>query len=299
MTAETTDTHANAARPGPVGLVGLGHMGMPVASTLARAGFEVVATSRSADARAAIEAQGMVTVASPAALAAEARIILVCVFDTAALEHVVRGDNGLLAGLAPGTVVIDLGTSAVDATIALAAAVESAGGDYIDAPVSGGTRGAAAGELTVFAGAKPEVLEHARPVLEALGRVNPMGGVGSGQSTKAINQLILAQTLVAVAEGLSLAQRLDLDPARVRDALAGGFADSRALREHGRRMVEQDFEPGGSVAVFLKDLRLVRELVERRDIDMPGLATAYERYERAAKDGYAGLDQAAVFKLYD
>ncbi|MDR3435720.1 NAD(P)-dependent oxidoreductase [Telmatospirillum sp.] len=281
-----------------VGVIGLGRMGLPIARTLISAGFDVVATSRSASSREAAKADGLFIVDTPAAVAAETGIILISVFDTAAVEAVIRAQDGILSSLSKGSVVVDLGTTAVSATRALADELAERGSSLVDAPVSGGTRGAAQGSLTIMAGGSSAAIEKVRPVFECLGRLNHMGPVGAGQSTKAVNQLILGQTLIAVAEGITLARGLGLDPAAVREALLGGFAESRVLAEHGKRMVEENFTPGGSVAVFHKDLRLVEALAHETKLDLPGLRLAEKSYAHAMSNGLAGSDQSAVVQLY-
>lgn len=281
-----------------VGLIGLGRMGLPIAKTLMAAGFEVVATSRSLGSREAAKGAGVLIVDTPATVALHVEFVLISVFDTSAVEHVVRGEDGLLSTLSEGTVIVDLGTTGLDATLVLAEQVTRRAAMFVDAPVSGGTRGASEGRLTIMAGGTQAAIEKAGEVLKSLGKLNHMGPVGAGQSTKAVNQLVLGQTLVAVAEGMTLARRLNLDPAAVREALLGGFAESRVLLEHGKRMVESNYTPGGSVAVFHKDLRLVRDLAEGIGLRLSGLLLAEYKYNQAMSRGMAGLDQSAVVELY-
>lgn len=281
-----------------VGLIGLGRMGVPIAKTLMTAGFEVIATSRSLESREVAKEAGVSIVDTPAAVASCVKFILVSVFDTSAVEHVVQGEDGVLSTLTEGTVVIDLGTTGLDATLVLAEQIAQREAMFVDAPVSGGTRGASEGRLTIMAGGTQAAIEKAGEVLKSLGRLNHMGPVGAGQSTKAVNQLVLGQTLVAVAEGMTLARCLGLDPAAVREALLGGFAESRVLLEHGKRMVESNYTPGGSIAVFHKDLRLVRDLSEGIGLHLSGLLLAENKYNQAILLGMANLDQSAVLELY-
>lgn len=274
-------------------------MGLALARTLAAKDFEVIATSRSAASRSAGRMDGITVVESPADVCEGASVILLSVFDTAAVQSVVCGDGGILTSLADGAVVVDLGTTAIAETLHLADKVRQRGGMFVDAPVSGGTRGAREGSLTIMAGGSVDAVEKASAVLRCLGRLNHMGAVGAGQSTKAVNQLILGQTLIAVAEGLILARRLGLDAAAVREALLGGFAESRVLAEHGRRMVTDNFTPGGSIAVFHKDMAMVRDLVERMGLPLTGLLHAEQRFAASMEAGLADLDQSAIVKLYD
>jgi 2-hydroxy-3-oxopropionate reductase len=225
--------HKPLAQHPTVGVIGIGRMGLPIVKTLKRAGFDVVATSRSQASRASAAAEDIKVVDTPCGVAEKATLILISVFDTAALEEVIQGEDGLIDSLQAGSIVIDLGTSAISETLKLATLIEDAGAFYIDAPVSGGTRGAAEGKLTIMAGGEHSAIDAARPVFEALGRLNHMGRNGAGQNTKAINQLVLGQNLIAVAEGMTLAKQLGLDPRQVREALIGGFAESRVLIEHG------------------------------------------------------------------
>lgn len=281
-----------------VAVIGLGRMGLPIAERLYRNGINVIATSRSAETRENARKAGFAVVdAIPQAVAA-ASTLLVSVFDTAALTATLTGTEGIFASARKGTVIVDLGTSDVDETKQLAAEAEKQGYFYVDAPVSGGTRGAEGGTLTIMAGGRPEAIAQAQPILDILGRTNHMGQSGSGQSTKLVNQLILGETLVAVAEGLNLAIALGLEPGRVREALLGGFAESRVLREHGQRMVDQNFEPGGSVAVFSKDLGLVEKASAQLPVSFPGFDVARSVYRRAVETGLSNRDQSIIFECY-
>lgn len=281
-----------------VAVIGLGRMGVPIAERLYRNGINVIATSRSAETRENARKAGFAVVdAIPQAVAA-ASTVLVSVFDTAALTATLTGTEGIFASARKGTVIVDLGTSDVDETKQLAAEAEKQGYFYVDAPVSGGTRGAEGGTLTIMAGGRPEAIAQAQPILDILGRTNHMGQSGSGQSTKLVNQLILGETLVAVAEGLNLAIALGLEPGRVREALLGGFAESRVLREHGQRMVDQNFEPGGSVAVFSKDLGLVEKASAQLPVSFPGFDVARSVYRRAVETGLSNRDQSIIFECY-
>ncbi len=281
-----------------VAVIGLGRMGLPIAERLYRNGINVIATSRSAETRENARKAGFAVVdAIPQAVAA-ASTVLVSVFDTAALTATLTGTEGIFASARKGTVIVDLGTSDVDETKQLAAEAEKQGYFYVDAPVSGGTRGAEGGTLTIMAGGRPEAIAQAQPILDILGRTNHMGQSGSGQITKLVNQLILGETLVAVAEGLNLAIALGLEPGRVREALLGGFAESRVLREHGQRMVDQNFEPGGSVAVFSKDLGLVEKASAQLPVSFPGFDVAQSVYRRAVETGLSNRDQSIIFECY-
>ncbi len=200
-----------------IGFIGLGLMGRPMSLNLMNAGAALTVFDVIPAAVEPLAARGMTAAASPAAAATAAEVIVVMVSDTPAVEAVLLGANGVVAALAPGKLVIDMGTTAVPATRRFAAAVAETGGEYVDAPVSGGALGAEGGTLTVMAGGSEEAVGRAMPFLEVLGgRVTHVGAVGAGQVAKAANQVIVGINIVAAAEALTLARRAGVDPERVR-----------------------------------------------------------------------------------
>lgn len=284
-----------------VGFIGLGLMGKPMARHLAAAGAEMTVASRSPGPVEELAAEGMTAAATPREVAAACDDIIVCVTNTPAVDAVLHGDGGLLAGLRKNTLVIDMGTTQVAETRAWAKEVEAAGGSYVDAPVSGGQVGAAEGNLTIMAGGSDAAFARALPLFEAMGRkITHMGDTGAGQVTKAANQAIVALTITAVAEALALAKRCGVDPDKVREALAGGFASSRILELHGKRMAEGNFEPGGRATVQRKDVIQGLELAEQAGIALPSLAFNKTLWDRLIdKKGWGDLDHSAIFKLID
>jgi 3-hydroxyisobutyrate dehydrogenase-like beta-hydroxyacid dehydrogenase len=223
-------------------------------------------------------------------------IIALSLSDTAAVEAVVFGADGLVRELSPGALIIDFGTSSVTATRRFAERLA-----WVDAPVSGGQVGAEAGNLTIMAGGSEANFSRALPVLQAVGkRVTHLGPPGAGQVTKLANQLIVAQTIDAVAQALRMAELAGLDSATVRTALLGGFAESRILDLHGDRMVRRDFAPGGRAALQLKDVRLICELAESLGFDSPTLRNSLAQWERMVGELKLGdLDHSGLFRLYD
>jgi 3-hydroxyisobutyrate dehydrogenase-like beta-hydroxyacid dehydrogenase len=222
------------------------------------------------------------------------------VTDTPAVEAVMDGPDGLLARLRPGTVVVDMGTTAVLATRALAERVRAAGGAWVDAPVSGGQVGAEAADLTIMIGGAAADVARVRPVLEVLGRrLTHVGDVGAGQVAKAANQVIVGLTIGAVAEGLALARRAGVDPARVREALMGGFAASRILDLHGQRMVEGRFAPGARATTQRKDMDQALALAATLGLDLPATALNRDLYDRLIAAGGGGLDHAALIEVLE
>ncbi len=283
-----------------IGFIGLGLMGAPMARNLARAGAEMVIYNRSRAKVEALAADGMTPAESPREAAERAEVVVLMVTDTPAVERVMEGPDGVLEALRPGLLVIDMGTTRVATTRRLAEAVRAGGGEFVDAPVSGGEVGAVEGTLTIMAGGSDAAFARARPLFEAMGRnINHMGEVGAGQVTKAANQVIVGMTLDAVAEALALAKHAGVDPGRVRRALTGGFADSRILELHGARMVDGAFEPGGRAEVQRKDMAQALELAQQIGLDLPGLARNLELWDAMLARGWGGLDHSAIFKLID
>jgi 3-hydroxyisobutyrate dehydrogenase-like beta-hydroxyacid dehydrogenase len=281
-----------------IGFVGLGNMGRANARHLHEAGAEVIVWNRSdAPAEAAV-ALGMKRAPSLPDLARTIGPGTLCINLTLTdvVDQVVFGPGGLIEGLHPDALIIDFGTTGVPETQAFAKRVH-----WIDAPVSGGQVGAEAGNLTIMAGGTEANFQRALPVLQAVGQnITHMGASGSGQVTKLANQLIVAQTIDAVAQALRLAELSGVDPALVRQALLGGFAESRILNLHGDRMVRRDFTPGGRSTLQLKDVRLICQLANSLGFHSPTLDNCRAQWESFVheKNG-ADLDHSGLFKLYE
>ncbi len=283
-----------------IGFVGLGLMGFPMCSNLIKAGANVVATTRSSGPLDAIAKAGAKTVTSPRAVAEKVDTVITMVANTNAVEAVLGGDEGIPKGLRPGSLVIDMGSTAVTKTRGFAAQVEAAGGAYVDAPVSGGTLGAEGGNLTIMAGGEEVALERVRPVLDVLGaRLTHVGAVGTGQVAKAANQVIVGLNIGAVAEAMMLAAHAGADLAKVREALTGGFADSRILEMHGQRIIDGAFKPGAKAQTQLKDLVQALELAAELGIEMPATSLSRGLYNKlVAMDGEE-LDHSALIRVLD
>ena len=282
-----------------IGFIGLGLMGRPMSVHLMRAGAAMTIFNRSRGVVDELVRFGMRAASSPREVAERSEIVLLMVSDTPAVEAVLTGDDGVIAGLRKGAVVVDMGTTAVAATRALARQVRAAGGDYVDAPVSGGQLGAEAATLTIMAGGSEEAFARLTPVFETLGRtVTHVGGVGAGQVAKAANQVIVGVTIAAVAEALALGQRAGVDSDRLRSALMGGFAASRVLEVHGARMAQGNFQPGGKVVTHRKDLEQALGLAADLGLDLPTTALVRDLFDRAATRGDGELDHSALYRLY-
>lgn len=278
--------------PRSVAVLGLGLMGRPVARRLLAAGFDVRGWNRSP-----LEPSLVEGIPRVAALeeAAGAEICLLILADSDATDEVL---GRLDPHLHPGHLVLDMGSSDPSRSVAHAARLRARGIGWVDAPVSGGPEGAAAGTLAIMAGGAEDDVARAQPVLAALGgNVVRVGGPGAGHTVKIINQLIVGLTIEAVAEALTLAEKCGLDPRLVQQALEGGFADSKILRIHGARMIARRYIPGGRAATQLKDLRMALDLASRAGIRLPHLESAASLYETLIARGGGELDHSALHSL--
>jgi 2-hydroxy-3-oxopropionate reductase len=281
-----------------IGFVGLGNMGRANARHLHEAGAEVIVWNRSdAPAEAAI-ALGMKRAATLPELAREVGPGIICInlTMTDVVEKVMFGEVGLVEGLHPDALIIDFGTTGVPETKEFAKRV-----NWVDAPVSGGQVGAEAATLTIMAGGSEANFQRALPLFQVVGKnITHLGPSGSGQVTKLANQLIVAQTIDAVAQALRLAELSGVDSALVRKALLGGFAESRILDLHGDRMVKRAFEPGGRATLQLKDVRLMCELADSVGLDSPTLKNSLAQWEKFVHEkGFGDLDHSGLFRLYE
>jgi len=280
-----------------IGFIGLGVMGAPMARNLLDAGHDLQIHRVKERSQGLVDA-GATAATSPAAAATGADVVILMLPDTPDVDAVLHGEDGVLAGLAQGALVIDMSSISPVQTEQFAAEVTGAGGQYVDAPVSGGEVGARDGALTIFVGGDDAAVERAMPLLEILGaRITHLGAAGAGQATKVVNQVIVALTIEAVAEGLALGEASGIDPERVRAALDGGFASSRILDLHGQRMVERDFDPGFRLRLHRKDLRLAQDSAAHRGLALPGTETVAAQMDEAISRQWQDLDHSALFRL--
>jgi len=281
-----------------IGFVGLGNMGAPMARHLCNAGAEMIVWNRSRERLDAAVALGMRAAETPSEVAKLVGPGVICInlTETAIVEAVVFGESGLNDCLDRSALIIDFGTTGVPATRRFAESIR-----WVDAPVSGGQVGAESASLSIMVGGDAESIAQARPILETVGkRVTYLGPVGSGQVTKLANQLIVAQTIDAVAQALRMAELAGVDPALAREAMLGGFAASRILDLHGDRMVRRDFVAGGRAALQLKDVRLICELAESIGLESSTLKNSLERWEELVqRQGKGDLDHSGLFTLYE
>ncbi|MFL6662092.1 MAG: 2-hydroxy-3-oxopropionate reductase [Rhizobacter sp.] len=285
-----------------VGFIGLGIMGAPMALHLVDAGHQVFVHTRS-KVPDSIAASRATPCASGEEVARHADVIFTMVPDTPDVEAVLFGEHGVAAGLrGSGTrkIVVDMSSISPMATKAFAKKIDEAGADYIDAPVSGGEVGAKAASLTIMCGGDPAVFEKVRPLLEKMGRnITLVGGVGDGQTTKVANQIIVALNIAAVGEALLFASKAGADPAKVRQALMGGFASSRILEVHGERMIKRTFAPGFRIRLHQKDLGLALEGARELDVSLPQTANAAQLMQACAAHGMGDLDHSALVRALE
>lgn len=283
-----------------IGFIGLGNMGWPMSCHFQDAGADLIVWNRSeAKAKQAAE-RGMNVATDPATLAEAVGDGFICLNLTH--NHVVSGIVDILeSALQPGVTVIDFGTTGYRETLGFGERLRAKGGEWIDAPVSGGQVGAETGDLTIMAGGTDKVFQRATPLLDVVGgRVTHMGKPGSGQVTKLANQLIVAQTIDAVAQALRMSELAGVDASLVRDALRGGFAESRILELHGERMVNRNFTPGGRSELQLKDVRLMSDLADEVGLDSSTLKNSLNQWERFVEEmGNGDLDHSGLFKVYE
>jgi 2-hydroxy-3-oxopropionate reductase len=259
-----------------------------------------VVWNRSPGPAAELAAAGAEAAATPAALAARCDVVITMLLNTEVVEQVVLGPDGLAAGLRAGATYVDMSSISPLGTRRIAARLAAQGVDSLDAPVSGGEGGARDGTLVIMVGGPEAAFARVRPLFEALGTsIVHVGDTGAGQVTKACNQLVVGLTIDAVAEALLLARAAGVDPARVRDALLGGFAQSRVLDLHGARMLEGRFAPGFRAPLQLKDLAIAAELGAASGQPLPGTDTALRLYRAMVDAGHGDLDHSGLYVLLE
>jgi len=283
-----------------IGFIGLGIMGRPMALNLLEAGFGLVVHSRSPGPVDALVAVGAERGANPEDVASRSDVVITMLPDTPDVELVLLGERGVVGGTRAGSLVIDMSTIRPLAAKDLAEAFEPRDVSMLDAPVSGGERGAIEGTLSIMVGGSATAFDRGRPILEVLGsNVVHVGPAGAGQVAKACNQLVVAATIQAVAEALVLAKKAGVDPARVREALLGGFAGSKILEVHGQRMLAGDFQPGFRSVLHRKDARIIRQTAEELGSPVPSFEIAAEALEHLVEVGRGDLDHAALVTLLE
>ena len=278
-----------------IGFIGLGIMGRPMALHLVDGGYAVTVWNRTRSKMQALVERGAAAGESPKDVAARSDITITMVADTPDAVDVILGTEGVLHGAKRGSVVADMSTISPVATCEIARRLGERGVEMLDAPVSGGERGAIDAALSIMVGGKPEVFERVLPAFQKMGKqIVHLGASGAGQVTKACNQLVLSLTLLGVAEALTLARKAGVDPAKVRAALLGGFAQSRVLELHGQRMLDRNFEPGFRTRLYHKDMGIVMETGRSAGMPLVGGALAAQLYQIAMNQGLGEKDYSVL-----
>ena len=281
-------------------MVGLGAIGLPMAVNLHRAGYALQVHTRSRTAERAPDLEGAVSCASPASVAQNVDVLLVCVSDDSAVEEVLFGADGAAASLRKGSVVLDCSTIAPATAIACAERLANAGVHYLDAPVTGGTEGAIAGTLTLLVGGEAEALDRARPLLEVIGSsIHHFGSVGMGQQVKAVNQVLVAGSYAAVAEAIALGQRLQLPMDAVVTALKQGAAGSWALSHRSTAMLEGEYPLGFRLDLHHKDLNIALSSGREVGLEMPVTHLVQQLEAELISRGYGNEDVSTLRRFYD
>ena len=282
-----------------IGFIGLGIMGKPMALRLVRAGFPLVVHNLSRPSVDELVEAGADAASSPREVAERSDVVITMLPDSPDVEAVVLGKDGVIEGVREQMLLIDMSTIAPSTARHVHAQLAEHNVEAIDAPVSGGEPAAVDGQLSIMAGGSDAALERAEPIFAELGKATThIGGPGAGQVAKAANQVVVALTIQAVAEALTLADNADVDPARVREALLGGFAQSKILEAHGEKMLEDRFEPGFRIALHRKDVGIALDTARDQGVALPATAQVAELFNALIAQGAGDRDHSALVTLY-
>lgn len=280
-----------------IGFIGTGIMGKPMAQNLLNAGHTLLVSTHFDPAPAELLESGAIALANPREVAQESDFIIVMVPDTPQVESVLFGENGVAEGIGPNKVVIDMSSISPTATKTFAEKIKAAGAQYLDAPVSGGEVGAKAATLSIMVGGSADTFERALPLFKAMGKnITHVGGNGDGQTAKVANQIIVALNIQAVSEALLFAAKNGADPAKVREALMGGFASSKILEVHAERMIKGTFDPGFRINLHQKDLNLALQGAKELGINLPNTSNAQQVFSTCVALGGGNWDHSALIK---
>ena len=280
-----------------IGFIGTGIMGKPMAQNLQKAGHTLFFSEHFEKTPADLLGEHGIGLANPREVAQEAEFIIIMVPDTPQVDDVLFRADGVAAGVTAGKVVIDMSSISPTATKVFAEKIKATGASYLDAPVSGGEVGAKAATLSIMVGGCPKAFERVLPLFQAMGKnITHVGANGDGQTAKVANQIIVALNIQAVAEALLFAAKNGADPAKVREALMGGFAGSKILEVHGERMIKGTFDPGFRISLHQKDLNLALQGAKELNINLPNTANAQQVFSTCAAIGGSNWDHSALIK---
>ncbi len=282
-----------------IGFIGLGIMGKPMARNLLRAGYELVVLNRSRAPVDELVADGAAAGTTPRDVASRSNVVITMLPDSPDVEAVALGPDGIAAGIKDGALWIDMSTIAPATTKRVAAELAAKGVTSVDAPVSGGEKGAIDAALSIMIGGSEDAFARAKPIFEALGKnIVHVGELGAGQVTKACNQIVVGVTIEAVAEALALAEASGVDPSKVRAALLGGFAQSKILEVHGQRMIDRAFNPGFKSRLHRKDMNIAANAGDACGLDLGAAKLVRERFDALIERGDGEKDHSALRTLY-
>ncbi len=283
-----------------VGFVGLGIMGRPMALNLLKSGHEVTVWARRPESMAALLDAGAQGAANPAAVAAQADVVFSMVADAPDVREVMLGAQGVVQGKHPGLIAVDMSTIPPAAARSIAADLSEQGVTFLDAPVSGGEVGAIAGTLSIMVGGDQAAFDRVQPLFAGMGKnVVYIGASGAGQVAKAANQILTGIGVLAVAEAIAFAKKNGADPARVREALLGGFAGSKILENHGQRMLDRNFKPGFKSWMHEKDMNIVMQTAHDLGLYLPASAATAQMFKAMVGTGMGEEDSIAILKLLE
>jgi 2-hydroxy-3-oxopropionate reductase len=283
-----------------IGFIGLGIMGKPMSQHLLKAGYPLVVLDRVQEPVNELVAAGAKVGTSPQNVAQQSDVIITMLPDSPDVEEVMFGANGVMTGLRAGALVIDMSTILPSVARRVAAAAREKGADALDAPVSGGQVGAVNATLTIMVGGSPAAFDRAKPIFEKMGKnITLVGDAGAGQVTKAANQIIVGVTIAAVSEALLLAAKAGVNPAKVREALMGGFASSRILELHGNRMIQRTFAPGFKAKLHRKDMQIILNTARELGLALPMSAQVAELMNGLIGNGGGDLDHSALVTMFE
>ena len=283
-----------------IGLIGLGIMGRPMAQNLLKAGYPLTVYNRSRGPAESLAAMGAAIAGSPREVAAVSDVVITMVTDTPDVEQVILGPGGVIESARPGLVVIDMSTISPKVTRSIASRLSAAGAEMLDAPVSGGDKGAREATLTIMVGGEERIFDECLPVLQALGKkIVLMGGSGAGQLTKLANQILVAGNMMGVCECLVFAKKSGLDPKRVIDSLSAGAASSWSLINLGPKAADGDFAPGFKIKLLQKDLKLVLSSADELGMSLPSTSAAHQLYNSLEASGRGEEGTQALIRVYE
>jgi 2-hydroxy-3-oxopropionate reductase len=281
-----------------VGYIGLGLMGRPCAMHLHNAGHQLAVYARREASTAPFGEIGATICATPAEVAACSDVIFTNVSDTPDVEQLILGKDGIIEGIKPDAVVVDMSTISPVVTRDIAQKLKEKGAHMLDAPVSGGSAGAESGTLSIMIGGEAAIVQRIMPLFEVMGsNIVHIGDNGAGQVTKACNQIVITQTIAGVAEAYCLADAMNVDKAKVRQALLGGFANSKILEMHGQRMLDDNYDPGFKAVLHKKDMNMVLQAASALGVALPGSGVATQWLNALVGDGSGELDSSAIYKV--